>query len=242
MLWLLYPLLAPHLGSSTAFGLCLLAGFLAMGLLGIILYRFLVAPLEADPFAVFMATLGLSFVLQVLVVQFVGPWDVPCRRSFRHRTHWRGDPAMAEDRHRRAPYDLLDYRPCPVPQARECRTGHPRNRPEPGRCTAARHEPLPDEHAGHGARIRPRWNVGGIDGDGAGRQSIHGRGSHMAGFHRGDRRRHRQHPGRRRRVLFGFLDTILGAFDLSQFVALTDALIMLLVLSFLPNGILGRRD
>ena len=42
--------------------------------------------------------------------------------------------------------------------------------------------------------------------------------------------------------LFGALDTMLPALGYGRFVAMTDALIMLLILSFRPNGLLGTRD
>lgn len=43
-------------------------------------------------------------------------------------------------------------------------------------------------------------------------------------------------------LLLGTLDTLLSSYGLGRFVAMTDAMIMLLVLSFLPNGLLGQRE
>lgn len=42
--------------------------------------------------------------------------------------------------------------------------------------------------------------------------------------------------------LFGALDTSLAAFGYGRFVAMTDALIMLAILSFRPNGLLGVKE
>lgn len=43
-------------------------------------------------------------------------------------------------------------------------------------------------------------------------------------------------------ALFGTLDSLLTAFGHGEFVALVDALIMLAILSFLPNGLMGARE
>jgi branched-subunit amino acid ABC-type transport system permease component len=42
--------------------------------------------------------------------------------------------------------------------------------------------------------------------------------------------------------VFGILDTSLAAAGLGQFVALTDALVMLLILAVRPNGLLGAKE
>jgi branched-subunit amino acid ABC-type transport system permease component len=41
-------------------------------------------------------------------------------------------------------------------------------------------------------------------------------------------------------LLFGFLDSLIMSFGLHHFVIMIDALIMLIVLAFLPQGLLGR--
>ena len=41
-------------------------------------------------------------------------------------------------------------------------------------------------------------------------------------------------------LLFGFLDSLIMSFGLHQFVIMIDAVIMLIVLAFLPQGLLGR--
>jgi branched-subunit amino acid ABC-type transport system permease component len=42
--------------------------------------------------------------------------------------------------------------------------------------------------------------------------------------------------------MFGTIDTLLTSFGAGKFTAMVDALIMLLALSFMPNGILGSRE
>ena len=42
--------------------------------------------------------------------------------------------------------------------------------------------------------------------------------------------------------MFGTIDTLLTSFGAGKFSAMVDALIMLLALSFMPNGILGSRE
>ncbi len=43
-------------------------------------------------------------------------------------------------------------------------------------------------------------------------------------------------------ALFGVLDSVLTGFGYGQYVALTDAVIMLLILSFFPSGLMGARS
>jgi len=43
-------------------------------------------------------------------------------------------------------------------------------------------------------------------------------------------------------LLFGFMDTILTVFGFARFIALTDAIIMLVILTFMPYGLLGERE
>jgi branched-subunit amino acid ABC-type transport system permease component len=42
--------------------------------------------------------------------------------------------------------------------------------------------------------------------------------------------------------MFGTLDTLLTTFGLGNFVAMIDAIIMLLILAFMPSGLLGSRE
>lgn len=243
VLWLLYPQLSGMLGSSITFAICLLAGFLAMGLLGMLLYRFIVSPLEADPFAVFMATLGLSFVLQVLVVQFVGPMGRSVPPVF---------PGIIKIGGAILPWQRIAIAIVTI-----------------GTITALAMF-LKHSNAGRAIRATAQNSVGALlQGMSPFRTSMIAMalGSALAGMSgvlmatalgvspfMGGEAIWRAFivvivggigsiPGAvAAGLLFGFLDTALGAFNLSQFVALTNALIMLLVLSFLPNGILGRRD
>lgn len=43
-------------------------------------------------------------------------------------------------------------------------------------------------------------------------------------------------------VLFGVVDTLMSTFGAGQYLALMNALIMLMVLSLLPGGLFGERE
>lgn len=72
-LWALVQMTGGALPSPLTFAISAFAAFGLVGLLGYLLQKLLFRPMQDQPLAVLMATLGLSYVIQVLVVQLIGP-------------------------------------------------------------------------------------------------------------------------------------------------------------------------
>lgn len=65
-------LMQGHLPSPIILFVAFVLGAFIVGLMGGVIQKLLVQPLSERPFSIFMATLGLSYVLQVIMVQSVG--------------------------------------------------------------------------------------------------------------------------------------------------------------------------
>ena len=72
-LWLTVGLLSGSLPGGLILIIALVVGAGVVGMLGILLQLSIFHRLREHPFSIFMATLGLSYVLQVSVVQTIGP-------------------------------------------------------------------------------------------------------------------------------------------------------------------------
>lgn len=72
-LWLTVGLLSGSLPGGLILVIALVVGAGVVGMLGILLQLSIFHRLREHPFSIFMATLGLSYVLQVSVVQTIGP-------------------------------------------------------------------------------------------------------------------------------------------------------------------------
>ncbi len=73
VLWLMVVALKGTVPDPAIFVVALVAGCSTVGLLGLLLQLSLFRVLRDQPFAILMATLGLSYIIQVLVTQFIGP-------------------------------------------------------------------------------------------------------------------------------------------------------------------------
>lgn len=72
-LWVTVTLFRGVVPDPYLFLLALIAASVWIGLLGLLLQLTLFRALKDEPFAILMATLGLSYVIQVLVVKLIGP-------------------------------------------------------------------------------------------------------------------------------------------------------------------------
>lgn len=72
-LWIFSTLLRGTIPDPYIFFFALLFAFLWVGLIGLLLQLTLFRALKDAPFAILMATLGLSYIIQVLVVNLIGP-------------------------------------------------------------------------------------------------------------------------------------------------------------------------
>jgi branched-subunit amino acid ABC-type transport system permease component len=72
-LWLLIGLLAGTMPDGATFIVALIVGAGVVGILGVLVQVSIFHRLREQPFSIFMATLGLSYVLQVVVVKSIGP-------------------------------------------------------------------------------------------------------------------------------------------------------------------------
>ncbi|MBR71324.1 MAG: branched-chain amino acid ABC transporter permease [Rhodospirillaceae bacterium] len=72
-LWLLSGVLSNTIPDGATFIVAMLVGAGVVGILGMLVQLTLFERLKEQPFSIFMATLGLSYVLQVVVVKTIGP-------------------------------------------------------------------------------------------------------------------------------------------------------------------------
>ena len=72
-LWLLSGVLSNTIPDGATFIVAMLVGAVVVGILGMLVHLTLFERLKEQPFSIFMATLGLSYVLQVVVVKTIGP-------------------------------------------------------------------------------------------------------------------------------------------------------------------------
>jgi len=72
-LYLVTALFAGTLAGLPMLGIAILCALVAGGILGALIFWGLITPLREQPFSIFMATLALSYVLQVAVIEAFGP-------------------------------------------------------------------------------------------------------------------------------------------------------------------------
>ena len=72
-LWLLTGVLSNTIPDGATFIIAMLVGAGVVGILGVVVQLTIFQRLREQPFSIFMATLGLSYVLQVVVVKTIGP-------------------------------------------------------------------------------------------------------------------------------------------------------------------------
>ncbi|SNB52664.1 amino acid/amide ABC transporter membrane protein 1, HAAT family [Arboricoccus pini] len=72
-IWAINSLLRGTIPSVLIFIIALVVAMTVIGLLGVILQKTVISRLQGNTFSIFMATLGLSYVLQVVMIEVAGP-------------------------------------------------------------------------------------------------------------------------------------------------------------------------
>lgn len=242
-LWLVSALLGGGAGGAATLGLALVCAMAAGGVLGALIFRGLITPLRDRPFSIFMATLALSYVLQVCVIETFGPVG-------------RSIPVLVPGIFREAGMVLPVQRLVVVGLTLLTIIGLWLflSRTAPGRAIRATAQNDIGARL-QGVSIRKIGLITIILGSALSAASgvLMGSILNINPF-MGEEAIWRAFiviivggigslPGAAlAAALFGTLDSVLTAFGHGQFVALVDAVIMLAILSFLPNGLLGSRQ
>lgn len=242
-LWLILALTQGWFPQGLGFFVALVVAACVVGLLGALVQLTIFRRLRDHPFSIFMATLGLSYVLQVLVVKAIGPMSQSIPAVFGGIVQFAGI-VLPIQRLVVVAFTLLMIGGLwvflmrtktgrAVRAAAQNKTGAMLQGISMRRIglitmfTGSSLASLSGVLMGSVQGISPFmggeaiWRafiiiiVGGIG-------SVSG--AVVAAF------------------LFGTLDTLLTTFGFGKLVAMVDAVIMLLILSFMPNGLLGSRE
>jgi len=242
-LWLFLAWTQGWFPKELTFFVALIVAALAVGLLGALIQFTIFRRLRDHPFSIFMATLGLSYVLQVLVVKAIGPMSQSIPAVFGGIVQF-GGMVFPIQRLVVVGFTLLMIGGLWVFLMRT-KTGRAVRAAAQNRTGAMlqgismRRIGLITMMVGSSLAALSGVLMGSVQGispfmggeaiwrafiiiivGGIGSIS----GSVVAAF------------------LFGTLDTFLTSFGLGKLVAMIDAVIMLLILSFRPNGLLGKRE
>ena len=242
-LWGANALLRGVVPAPLIFVLALIAAMALMGALGVVLQKAVVARLGGNTFSIFMATLGLSYILQVVMIKVAGPIGKTILPMF---------PGIIRFGSAILPIQRLVI--CAVTIAAVAALGWFLLRTSLGRAIRA----TAQNRSGallQGVDIARIETITMFLGCALAAMS----GVLMAGtlninpFMGGDAIWRSfiiiivggigSLPGAAlASVVFGALDTLLTVTSHGQFAALIDALIMLVILAFRPNGLLGIRE
>jgi branched-subunit amino acid ABC-type transport system permease component len=242
-LWLTVGLLSGSLPSGLILIIALVVGAGVVGMLGILLQLSIFHRLREHPFSIFMATLGLSYVLQVSVVQTIGPMGRSIPAVFPGFVFFEG---MILPIQRLAVFGFtvammggLWFFLMRTNIGRAVRASAQNKTGAILQGISMNKVALTTMFVGSGLAAMSGVLMSSVlpvspfmGGDAIWRAFIiiivggigSLSGAVVAAF------------------MFGTIDTLLTSFGAGKFTAMVDALIMLLALSFMPNGILGSRE
>jgi branched-subunit amino acid ABC-type transport system permease component len=242
-LWLTVGLLSGSLPGGLILIIALVVGAGVVGMLGILLQLSIFHRLREHPFSIFMATLGLSYVLQVSVVQTIGPMGRSIPAVFPGFVFFEG---MILPIQRLAVFGFtvammggLWFFLMRTNIGRAVRASAQNKTGAILQGVSMNKVALTTMFVGSGLAAMSGVLMSSVlpvspfmGGDAIWRAFIiiivggigSLSGAVVAAF------------------MFGTIDTLLTSFGAGKFTAMVDALIMLLALSFMPNGILGSRE
>jgi len=242
-LWLTVGLLSGSLPGGLFLIIALVVGAGVVGMLGILLQLSIFHRLREHPFSIFMATLGLSYVLQVSVVQTIGPMGRSIPAVFPGFVFFEG---MILPIQRLAVFGFtvammggLWFFLMRTNIGRAVRASAQNKTGAILQGVSMNKVALTTMFVGSGLAAMSGVLMSSVlpvspfmGGDAIWRAFIiiivggigSLSGAVVAAF------------------MFGTIDTLLTSFGAGKFTAMVDALIMLLALSFMPNGILGSRE
>ncbi len=242
-LWIAVQLFGGVLPSAVVFAGSALAAFLLVGMFGLLLQLTLFRALREQPFAILMASLALSYVIQVLVVQTIGPVGRSIPTLF---------PGIIRTETMIFPYQRLVL--VVVSFATIAALWYTLMNTKVGRAVRAVAQ-NPTGAALQGISIQGVAAITMLIGAGLAALSgvLIGSITSVNPFMGGDAIWRAfiiiivggigSIPGVvLAAFLFGTLDTALAAGGFGQFVALVDALVMLIILAIRPNGLLGAKE
>ena len=242
-LWLILALTQGWFPQGLGFFVALIVAALVVGLLGALVQLTIFRRLRDHPFSIFMATLGLSYVLQVLVVKAIGPMSQSIPAVFSGIIQFAGI-VLPIQRLVVVAFTLsmiagLWFFLMRTKTGRAVRAAAQNKTGAVLQGISMRRIGLITMFIGSALAALSGVLMGSVQGispfmggeaiwrafiiiivGGIGSVS----GSVVAA------------------LLFGTLDTLLTTFGLGKLVAMVDAVIMLMILSFMPNGLLGKRE